>query len=95
MKNKELNIEDLKKVAGGTKQEWDELKEIVLANPKLKSMYDQYKLDPYFEDDEEIVAEILYEIWDISTGYQDDAPNIYEYGDYTHDQIKEMFRSYK
>ena len=92
---KALALEDLKKIAGGSDAEWAELKQIVMNNPKLKAMYDKYLSDPYFEDDADRISEILYDIWDICVGWSDGDPNVYDYGDYTHEQIKEMLRNYK
>ena len=93
--DKKVSIEELKKAVGGYDYQWKELKEIVLGNPKLKKMYDEYLANPYFEDDDERIAEILYNIWEIPTGWGPDDPIDYEYGMYNHEQIKEMLRNYK
>lgn len=58
-------------------------------------MYDEYLEDPFFENDEERIAEILYNIWDIPVGWGPDESIDYEYGRYNHEQIKEILRNYK
>lgn len=45
-------------------------------------MYDEYLEDPFFENDEERIAEILYNIWDIHVGWEPDESIDYEYGRY-------------
>lgn len=45
-------------------------------------MYDEYLEDPFFENDEERIAEILYNIWDIPVGWGPDESIDYKYGRY-------------
>ena len=96
MNREELKLEMLDKVTGGSiEQETAEMKGAILGNPHLRGLWDQCMADPMNEgDDWWCCTDVLYQIWDISTGMGDDV-TIYDYGDYSHAQIIEMLNNYK
>lgn len=96
MNREELKLEMLEKVTGGSiEQETAEMKAAILGNPHLRGLWDQCMADPMNEgDDWWCCTDVLYQIWDICTGTGRDC-NIYDYGDYTHEQIIEMLNNYK
>ncbi|MBO4450582.1 MAG: hypothetical protein J5777_08340 [Clostridiales bacterium] len=96
MNKNELNLDMLENVTGGSiESETAELKAAILKNPHLSGIWNRCMADPMNEgDDWEACTDLLYQIWDISTGMGDDC-NVYDYGDYTHAQILDMIRKYK
>lgn len=90
---KEISIEQLSAVSGGTAQEFAELKAAILANPALVNEWE--KATHYSQDDDERCLEVICNIFDIAAGGGPDDPNHYEYGDYSHKQIIEMIKNYK
>ena len=90
---KEIGLDQLGVVSGGTVQEFAELKEAIFANPALAKEWE--RATHFCSDDDECCLEVICNIFDIAAGGGFDIPNNYEYGEYTHNQIIEMIRNYR
>ena len=94
---KELNIEKLAEVYGGTAEEISELKEAILSNPYLVGYWDKYIADPRLGNREDMVcANIIVQFLGVENmDWSDFESNVYEDGIYSHDQIVNLLKNYR
>ncbi|MCR4688143.1 MAG: hypothetical protein K5745_01180 [Saccharofermentans sp.] len=91
---KELTIDTLDQVSGGTLEESAQLKEAILSNRYLKKAWKAY--ERFAKIDEALACSIILDQYlHIKEGWGPEIANTYNGGEYTHEEVLELIKGYE
>ena len=90
-----LAEEELDSVSGGTAAEWAEIRDIIMNNPTLKAQYDEYK--SHIPDEKIAISGVVGYYTGVGMGWHGDvnAPNTYDRGIKSHEEVCALLRKVK
>ena len=90
-----LAEEELDSVSGGTAAEWAEIRDIIMHNPTLKAQYDEYK--SHISDEKMAISGVVGYYTGVGMGWHGDvnAPNTYDRGIKSHEEVCALLRKVK
>jgi hypothetical protein len=90
-----LAEEELDSVSGGTAAEWAEIRDIIMHNPTLKAQYDEYK--SHIPDEKIAISGVVGYYTGVGMGWHGDAdaPNAYDRGIKSHEEVCALLRKVK